>query len=369
MKWLFIIASCFLLNMQVNAQTVSQEVNATPALLKLLKIETVKTQDIQDSLRFSARVELDQQHVAKIGSTVTGRITEINANLGDEVKKGQRLAILNSTELSQAQSDYLKASSQVNLRRIAVERAKRLVESDVIASAELQEREGVLNEAEVDLRAATDRLRVLGMSESDLKWFEKQRTIHSFSPVSANIDGVVIERNVTLGQVVQPADQLYTVANLSTVWIVADVPEQDALWVKEGDQVEAEIPALQNKIVKGHLIYVADMVNPKTRTLMVRMGLPNPQRLFKPQMLVTLKVNKSKVKNLAIPSNAVVRDEDKDYVFVEVTPEKFKLRAVKLGEEEHGMRLLVGDDLKEGERIVTAGSFHLNNERLRSTLE
>lgn len=368
MKFLF-LAYLFLLTNFANAQNISSEVNATPALLKLITVEAVKAEDLQDSLHFSARVELDQQHVAKIGSTVTGRISEISAKLGDDVKKGQRLAILNSTELSQAQSDYLKASSQVNLRRIAVERAKRLVESDVIASAELQEREGVLNEAEVDLRAATDRLRVLGMSEADLKRLEKQRTIHSYSPVTASIDGVVIERNVTQGQVVQPADQLYTIANLSTVWIVADVPEQDALWVKQGDQVEAEIPALDNKVVKGNLIYVSDIVNSKTRTVMVRMGLSNPQRLFKPQMLVTLKVKKSKIKHLAIPSQAVVRDEDKDYVFVQTGQTTFQLRAVKLGEEENGMRLLIGNEIKEGEHIVTKGSFHLNNERLRSTLE
>lgn len=341
---------------------------ASPALLKLLTIDEIKSSEIRESLDLSARVELDQLHVARIGATVTGRITEINAVLGQTVKKGERLALLNSTELGKAQSDYLKASSQVNLRRITVKRAERLVESGVIAEAELQERQGVLTEADVDLRAAADQLRVMGMSDADLKRLDKQRSIHSFSPVTASIDGVVIERNIAIGQVVQPADSLYTVADLSQLWLVAEVPEQQAHWARQGDQAHAEVPALPGEEVSGKLIYVADLVNPETRTVTVRMALANPQRLFKPQMLATLKITKPSSQSLTVPSQAVVRENDKDFVFVQTAPTRFELRSVKLGPDEaHKRPLLAG--LKAGEKIVVAGAFHLNNERLRSALE
>jgi cobalt-zinc-cadmium efflux system membrane fusion protein len=275
---------------------------------------------------------------------------------------------LNSNELGKAQSDYLKASSQANLRRLVVQRAERLLQSGVIAESELQDRQAVLTEAEVDLQAARDQLRVMGMNEADLKNLAKGRTIHSFSPVTSSIKGIVIERHITLGQVVQPTDSLYTIADLSQLWLVADVPEQQAQWAHEGDQVEAEIPALPDMEIKGKLIYVADLVNPETRTVTVQMALANPQRLLKPQMLATLKISKHGSQMLAVPSQAVVRDNDKDYIFVQTAAARFEMHAVKLGREENGVRLLL-EGLKSGERIVSDGAFHLNNERLRSTLE
>ena len=125
----------------------AKPIEATPALLQLLKIEVVKPNMVVDSLEVPARVELNQHRIARIGASVTGRVSDIKAMLGQPVKKGEHLALLNSTELSMAQSDYLKASSQVNLRRLAVQRAQRLLESDVIAAAELQDRQGVLTEA------------------------------------------------------------------------------------------------------------------------------------------------------------------------------------------------------------------------------
>lgn len=345
-----------------------ESIEATPALMRLLQIDKVKPSEVHDTLRLSAQVELDQHGVARIGASVTGRVTRIDAILGQNVKKGQRLALLSSIELGKAQSDYLKARSQVNLQRLTVERAKRLLQSGVIATAQMQERQSVLNEAEVDLRAASDQLQVMGMSEADLKRLDKERSIHSFSPVTSSIDGVVIERNIAIGQVVQPTDSLYTVANLSHLWLVAEIPEQQAYWAREGDQVQAEVPALPDQEVSGKLIYVADLVNPDTRTVTVRMELDNPQRLFKPQMLATLKISKPGAQTLVVPGQAVVRENDKDYVFVQTAPKRFELRGVKLGPEK-GQQLPVLKGLKEGEPIVVKGAFHLNNERLRSTLE
>ncbi|MDD4914518.1 MAG: efflux RND transporter periplasmic adaptor subunit [Methylococcales bacterium] len=343
-------------------------VDANPALLKLLKIEEIAPREMAESLRLPARVELDQQRMARIGSSVTGRVTEVDARLGESVKKGARLAMLNSAELGKAQSEYLKAVSQLNLQEMVVQRARRLLQSDVISTATLLQREAVLNEAEVDLQASRDQLLVMGMSEADIARLGKKRNIHSFSPVTASIDGVVIERSITLGEVVQPADNLFTIADLSNLLLVAEVPEQQAQWARTGDRVQAEIPALPEFEIDGELIYVADMVNPETRTVTVRMALSNPQRLLKPQMLATLKISKPSSSMLAIPSQAVVHDNGNDYVFVQTGPSRFEMRQVRLGREESGMRLL-RDGLERGERIVTDGAFHLNNERLRSTLE
>lgn len=343
-------------------------VSANESLMKQLKIVSLEQAEMHDSLRVPARVELDQQRVARIGATVTGRITETKAFLGQDVRKGEPLAILNSAELGMAQSAYLKASSQVNLHRLAVNRARRLLENDVIAAAQLQERESELVEAEVDLRAAADQLRVMGMNEKDFARFAQRRAIYSFTPIAASLSGTVIERNVTVGQVVQPSDALFTIADLSHVWLVAELPEQQAHWAHEGDEASADIAALPEEIIKGKLIYVADIVNSKTRTVTVRMDVANPRYIIKPQMLATLMIRKQGMRELVLPDSAVVRDKNRDHVFVEIRPGEFELRPVQLGIRDGQLKRVV-EGLKTGERVVVDGVFHLNNQRLRKELE
>jgi cobalt-zinc-cadmium efflux system membrane fusion protein len=362
---LFILS---LISLVSKADTPLPIVKATPVLMKQIKVLAIGEGLVRDSLRLPARVDLDQQRVVRIGATLTGRVTETEAVLGQVVNKGDRLALLNSTELGLAQSSYLKTSSQVNLRRLAVNRAKRLLASDVIAAAELQEREGTLNEAEVDLRTATDQLRIFGMSDSDLIRLSKEKIIHSFLPITASIQGTIVERNITVGQVVQPADALFTVADLSHVWVVAELPEQQASWAHKGDEALVTIAALPDEELSGRLIYVADIVDPNTRTVTVRMALPNPRRIFKPNMLATLLVRKQGVQELVLPDSAVLRVNDSDHVFIEIAPDQFQLKAVQLGDRYGDVRRVLGG-LKQGEKVVVEGGFHLNSERQRNELE
>jgi cobalt-zinc-cadmium efflux system membrane fusion protein len=352
----------------VLAETAPRFVDATPALLKQLKIQAVGQAEMRDSLRIPARVDLNQQRVARIGATVTGRIVEIKATLGQMVRKGEVLAMLDSTELAAAQAAYLKAASQVNLRKLAAARSRHLFEAGVLAAAVLQEREGQLHEAEVDMKAAADQLRVMGMGEAAFARLNQEKTINSSTPVIASLDGTVIERNITLGQVVQPTDALYTVADLSHVWLVAELPEQQAHWAKQGDEASADIPALPGHKMSGKLIYVADLVNPETRTVTVRMDMANPHRFLKPQMLATLLIRKQGEQQFVLPDSAVIREDNRDHVFVETAPGHFELRPVRLGDGEGAMRHIL-DGLKPGEKIVVEGGFHLNNERLRKELE
>lgn len=351
-----------------HGEEASRFVTANPVLMKQLRIVPLGQAEMRETLRLPARVELNQQRVAKIGATVPGRITEIRAVLGQTVRKGDTLAVLNSTALGMAQAEYLKAASQVNLRRLSVDRAQRLHQSGVIASAQLLEREGMLHEAEVDLRASTDQLRVMGMTEAELSRLEREKTIHSFSSIVSSLTGTVIQRNVTIGEMVQPSDVLFTLADLSQVWIVAGVPEQQAQWARQGDEASVDIPALPNENLTGKLIYVADLVNPETRTLTVRMEIPNPKRILKPEMLATLLIKKEGSKQLLLPDSAVIRENNLDHVFVESAPAHFELRPVRLGEMEGNDRQVI-EGLKAGDKVVVEGGYHLNNERLRKELE
>jgi cobalt-zinc-cadmium efflux system membrane fusion protein len=341
---------------------------AAPDIQKMLTVATVGTGEISDTLRVPARIEVDEQRVARIGAAVTGRLADIRAELGQQIRRGDILATLNSTELSAAQLAYLKALSQEGLQQRAVSRAKLLFESDVISAAELQKRESELLQAQAERLASHDQLRVLGMTEADIRHLTENRSVHSISSVISTQEGVVIERKVTPGEVVQPADALFTVADLSHVWLVAEIPEQQAALVKVGDTTEAEVPALAEQFTKGKLIFVSDTVKPETRTITVRMDVENPERVLKPGMLASMLIRGAAKQRVAIPVMAVVREDNRDHVFVQLDTQRFQLRPVKLGAENAGV-VAVLEGLNEGEKVVVEGAFHLNNERRRKELE
>ena len=343
-------------------------VSASPDLLQRLTVVPVEEREVSEMLRVPARIEVDEQRVTRIGAAVTGRVTQIFATLGQRVHRGEVLATLHSTELSASQLAYLKALSQAELQQRAVERAQLLFASDVIGAAELQKRESESAQAQAEMDASLGQLSVLGMNAKDIAKLASSRTVHSLSSITATLDGVVIERKVTLGQVVQPADALFTVADLSHVWLVAEVPEQQAMLVKKGEAAQAEVPALNGKNIEGRLIFVADTVNPDRRTVTVRMDINNPGRKLKPEMLASMLIQGSPQKNLLVKAAAIVREENKDYVFVQLDAAHFQLRQVILGSEREGY-ITVQSGLKVGDIVVSDGAFHLNNERKRKELE
>jgi len=332
-----------------------------------LKVAPAGARSVSDTLRVAGRVDFDEYRVSRIGATVTGRVIEINVRLGQQVKVGDALAVINSTELGQAQLDYLKARAQADLQARSVERARQLFAADVIGRAELQRRESELAIASAEQRAAADQLRVLGMSAAAISRLGNNGAINSVTPVVSTVAGTVVERRITQGQVVQPADALYVVADLSEVWVTAEVPEQQAALVRTGQAVDIEVPALGARLT-GKLIYVADTVNPETRTVTVRSRVNNTGRQLKPAMLATMLIQAAAVERIVVPADAVVRENNADHVFVETAERTYRLTPVRLGPESGGQRPVL-DGLKAGERIVAAGAFHLNNERKRKELE
>jgi cobalt-zinc-cadmium efflux system membrane fusion protein len=343
------------------------EISPGPDLAKQIKIGPCQWQAVSGILRVAGRVEADATRMARVSAPVTGRIVELNAIEGQQVAKGEVLATIYSTELSSAQSSMLKAASQRQVAERAVSRAKHLLEAGVIGSAELQRREAELQQASADLAAAREQLRVLGLSEASIEAVEASRRVNSVTQIVATIDGIVLERTATAGQIVQAVEPVFTIADLSHVWLIADVPEQSAGAITTGKAVEAEIPALPGHKITGKLSFVSAMVDPETRTVRTRMNLPNPRRIYKPAMLTNMALVDGRERKLVVPSAAVVREGNGDYVFVKTGSNTFLLRPVKLGEEVGDFRVLV-DGIRDGEEIVLDGAFHLNNERKRLAL-
>ena len=343
-------------------------VMANEALLAQIKISVVSQGDVSDILRVAGQIDFDEQALTRIGASVTGRVTQINAQLGNEVKKGDTLALINSSELSNSQLAYLKARSEKEFHRRTVQRAKTLFEADVISAAELQRRESEYEVASAQTRAAQDQLRVLGVNLKAMEELATTGAIDSVASVMATIKGIVVERKVTTGQVVQPADVLFTVADLSRVWAVAQVPEQQVAQVKVGQSVHIEVPALENEKLIGKLIYVGQTVNPESRTVLVRTELDNTSGRLKPSMLASMLIESTPTKRVVVPITAIVREQDTDYVFIEEKPGSFRLKPVRLSSEHNGQRVVL-DGLSQGMRIVSDGAFHLNNHRNLKDME
>lgn len=336
-------------------------------LLKDLKIGTIESASVGLTYNVAARVEVDETRVTRVGSPVLGRIATILVHEGQQVTKGQVLATLNSTGLSDAQLGFLKALSSRQLNQRAVDRAQQLLKADVIGAAELQRREAELSEATAELDAARDQLLLLGMTPEAIEDLRRTRTINSVARVVASMDGTVLERKVTLGQMIQPADTVFEIADLSHVWLVADVPEQQASILAEGLAVEAQLPAFPELTITGKLNFISSTLNPNTRTLHVRMNIANPRGRFKPAMLATMKLKDSTSRRPMIPLSAIVREGNTDGIFVERQPGEFQFTAVTLGEEFDGKRVLT-DPIDRARKIVLDGAFHLNNERRRLNL-
>lgn len=344
------------------------EITADEDLLGRLKIGEPTAKVVRQTLRVAGRVEADETRIARVSAPLTGRVIHLEVAEGQSVKRGQELAQIRSTELADSQFEYLKAYSQQQLTARAVTRAKQLMDAGVIGEAELQRREAEAAQAAFEVAALRDQLRVLGMSEESVVRLERTRSINSVIPILATIDGTIMERRLTIGQMAQAAETIFVLADLSTVWLVADVPEQAAGNVQTGKAVECEIAALPGHVLEGRLSFVSSIVSPETRTVRVRMNVRNPEGRYKPAMLATMTLADDAARERVIPSSAIVRENNLDHVFVQTSRTTFLLRRVTIGEE-FGQDRVLQEGLRPGEKIVLDGAFHLNNERRRRSLK
>ena len=332
-------------------------------------VQPVTRSEFRTIRDFPGTVEPNEHALAEITTLVRGRVIDVYADLGREVKGGTLLALLYSSELGMAQSAYLKATAKLNVAERAFRRAELLLKEKVIGVAELQRREGEMLSLRAELREARDRLLILGLTDEDLRNLDRNHTIRSHVPVVAPFDGRIIARNLTKGEVVETTEKLFVVADLTDVWVTAVIPEKDIPYIRPdqtgtGQSVEVHVAAYPGQAFQGRITYVGDVLDPATRTMRLRLELPNPERKLKPAMYATVRVYSEPEANvLLIPQAAVQRDRDRQFVFVEREPAIFEARDVKLGSS-NGREIKVEDGLLEGESIVTNGAFVLKSELL-----
>ncbi|GIW54665.1 MAG: RND transporter [Nitrospiraceae bacterium] len=311
---------------------------------------------------FPATIRPNERAVADITTLVRGRVVDVYADLGQEVKADDLLAILYSSELGLAQSAYLKAQAKLYLAEQSFKRAEFLLQEKVIGTAEAQRREAELYSARAEAREAKDRLLLLGMEEKEIKQLDRDQKIRSYVPIEAPFAGRIIARNVTRGEVVETTEKLFVVADLSEVWVVANIPEKDIPSIRPNGTAEVRVAAYPDDVFTAKITYVGDVLDPTTRTMSVRLELPNPQGRLKPEMFATVRIHsETEPGALLVPEAAVQRDRNRTFVFVQRDAQTFEAREVRLGPS-NGQMVKILDGLREGEPVVIRGAFILKSE-------
>jgi len=285
------------------------------------------------------------------------------------VKAGQALAYLDSVELDQTWADYLKAQGKVELARKNFQREETLFEKKVSPEKDVLRAKQELGEAEADIYLAKERFRLLGVNVSQFE-SSKGNGNHPLIPVTTPVGGVVLEKTITQGEMVNSENMLFTVADLSTLWVVIDVYEKDSSRLRLGTGVKVSVTAFPEKTFKGKISYISDVVDEKTRTEKARVTIDNSSGLLKPGMFATVLIEATSggtERLIAVPEEAVYFDGTKSYVFIQTAPDKFTRREIVAGRT-FGNRLEITSGLKEGETVAVKGAFILKSELKKGEL-
>jgi membrane fusion protein, heavy metal efflux system len=326
-----------------------------------VQVVPVEKASLPRALRLTGSVAYNAFMTTPVFAAVGGPVHELLVTPGQVVHAGQPLLTVNSPDYSAARSAYLKARTAFLLADKFFTRAQDLFAHGAIAEADFQTAESSRDQARADLQASEDALRVLGIT--DLESLEKNAPkTTSQVPVLAPVGGEVVERLVGPGQLLQAGvTQVFTISDMSTVWVLVNVYQSEVAYVRSGDGVEITTDAYPDTF-HGRISYIAPALDPNTRTLQARIVTENPGEKLKKDMYVTATVSAGAIANaLTVPDAAVLRDtENQPFVYVQSSAKQneFARRLVQLGDS-HGGRTQIAGGVKEGERVVGEGSLFL----------
>jgi membrane fusion protein, heavy metal efflux system len=348
----------------------------TPAQLASLKLATVETMVFRGEQRADGKIAINADKTTPVFSPYTGRVTRVLANLGDNVKQGTPLLSIAATEFAQGQNDLLAAMSaldtarsQSNLAQANEKRKHGLYDAKAGSLQDWLQSQSELVTAESNLRAAEtalglvrNRLRILDQSDAQIGALENAKTMNPVAEVVAPIGGTVIDRQVGLGQYVQAnaPNPIFSIGDLSTVWLIANVREIDAPRMRRGAQVEVHVLAFPERVFKARLTYVAPSVDPNTHRLTVRAEMPNQDGALKPEMFATFNISTGiESAAPAVPEDAIIYEGDTARVWVALQDGTLALRQIQTGRVGDGKVEAVAG-LTAGEKVVTSGSLFID---------
>jgi cobalt-zinc-cadmium efflux system membrane fusion protein len=312
-------------------------------------VTSVHPQSVTDRLVLAARVIPDPTRVVHIYSQITGRLVELYVRPGQDVTKGQTIGLIQSSEIAAARGDYDKAKIEAARSDRQLDRAKILLQHEVLAQRDYDDLEAADQSAHAEVARTVQRIHMLG--------FPPEGSSDS-APLRAPISGVVLDIGSASGEMQRSLDNatpIATVANLDPIWILGDVFEGDLGTVRSAQSVEVTLPAYPGEILHGRISNISDAMDPASRTLKVRVVLPNPKHRLKPEMFANLSIARSTAPEFVLPTTAVIHEGSSSFVFLETSPGKYDRRQVTTGAL-RGTTVVVTSGLKDGDRVVTTGA-------------
>ncbi|HEX8838691.1 MAG TPA: efflux RND transporter periplasmic adaptor subunit [Candidatus Acidoferrum sp.] len=324
-----------------------------------LQVVPVEKSNLERRLRLAGNVTYNAFKTTPVFSPIGGPVHEILVAPGETVHAAQPLLTVNSPDYSAARSAYLKARDAFFLADKVYTRSQDLYAHGAVAEADLQQAESSRSQAQADLQASADMLRALGIKDPEAMIKNPPKTTLQI-PLPAPVGGEIVERLVGPGQLLQAgATQVFTISDMSTVWVLVNVYQSDVGYVRVGDSVDITTDTYP-QVFHGRISYVAPALDPNTRTLQARIVTANPNKILKKDMYVTAMLQAGVIRDaLTVPDAAVLRDtENMPFVYAQSGANQFARRLVKIGDSQEG-RTQITDGLKQGDRVVSDGSLFL----------
>lgn len=321
----------------------------------------------QQDLGLSGKIAYGEDRYSKISSPLQGRVVEVRAHLGDRVKAGDVLLVVDSPDIAQAYSEYVKEDSDLQYATRAHELAKDLYENKAMPLKDLKQAENELVKARAEFRRAKERLLSLRIAAEELnKPLDRQKITSRFE-MKSPLTGIVVERSVTPGQSVSGDSDhvLFTVADLDMLQVVADVYERDLALVKEGQYAKVRVEAYPDTDFPATVAAIGDVVDPVSRTIKLRAWVNNQEHKLKPEMFARLYLQVGDATRiLVVPKEAVLDSNGKQFVYVVEGPDRYVKREIKAANfAQDQMRVLEG--LTPGQRIVIKGAVLIKGQEVK----
>jgi len=352
-------------------------VKLQPSLAKAL-IETTVVQDTPrtTTLKLTGEVQLDQTRVVDVISTGSGQVKRVEKLLGQEVAKGDTLAVIHSADLGQAKAQFLEVQARLELATSTFEREKELHEKKISSEADYLSASSELKAAQAYYAAAERRLRLFGLGTEQINAIrnEKENGLFAELLLRAPQSGTIITQNISAGALIDTTENLYTIADLSNVWVWYDLYEKDLAVLHDrlssGRTVVAkvQVKAFEGEVFDGVVDLIGSQVDEHTRTVKLRVQVKNEQRKLKPGMFAEAEISVPlKGGMTAVPSSAVLSDEGKAFVFQLLRDDLWIRRDVRVGENQEGI-VEVLNGIPKGATIVSRGAFMLKSDILREKM-
>ena len=332
----------------------ASDVKATIGLV----VQEVQPTPFSFAVTAPGKIRANQDKVALVGPMIEGRIRRIFVTWGDGVTAGQVLAYLESLEVGEAKATYFTAMAELQVAEANLTRRQRLFDDQIVPQKDLLEAEAEYTSAQVEADAAEKALHVIGFTEEEVASLSESHDLTAMMPIVAPISGTIVDRQAVIGALAEPSGELFTIMDLRTLWVDAEVYEKDLDKVRTGQRVEISVIAYPEKRFSGRVSYIGDTLDEETRTAVVRTLVENRRNRLKPGMFATVRiVTMEKPEALVLPEGAVLRESGKSLVVVEEDAQ-YRLREVRLGPTVDGMIEIVAG-LDSGDRVVTSGHYQI----------